>query len=643
MTYLHIDNDPLPNKYRFLYTLTIECGNTHNANPLNIFDPEQPNGAFAQKAWQLDSAKNVMGVPDPCLSFPSPPCYSVFYYHVDIALPRNRFGYLASVLDCCRPAYTNLQVDTTSIFRYEDPATGGLSNDPCTPEAGKNTVYNGISSVVRIPPIADPDKDLNSSPQFVSQDTIFFVCKDSLFSSVVQANDPDGDSVAYHFSQPYSFNVHWTCGPGNCSYVMLTRPPMLLLNYAAGFSVSQPAGSGLRLDQQSGYLHGMFPDTGTYVVPISAMEYRQGKFLDSVTKDIMIRVFDCSLLPPPKAIIPSLMNNCNDFTVQFTNNSTPDYHGYNWLRTFLWNFGDGDTSSAVYPAHTYTDTGSYKTSLIIFPGLHCADTAYSKVLIYPSVRAAFSYTDTCSNQLLTFTDQSISTSGPINKTQWKVLLLDKTIDSSNAQNLTYTFTQAPQTYTIILNIANTEGCATSDTQNVSIFPSPHPLATHDTILTLGASLALHADDGNEGVGGSFLWTPPFGLSDPESPNPILNSRMENTYYVTMINAHGCALTDSIHVIYYAGPDIYVPTAFSPNGDGRNDILTPVVVGISSGLHFRIFNRAGQLVFSSSRPGQGWDGYMNGHIAPAGTYVWEAMGLDYMKKMIVRKGTVELIR
>ncbi|HTQ28041.1 MAG TPA: gliding motility-associated C-terminal domain-containing protein, partial [Puia sp.] len=66
-------------------------------------------------------------------------------------------------------------------------------------------------------------------------------------------------------------------------------------------------------------------------------------------------------------------------------------------------------------------------------------------------------------------------------------------------------------------------------------------------------------------------------------------------------------------------------------------------GIASMQYFRIYNRWGQLIYSTSRMGEGWDGTLNGKPQDTGSYVWMVQGIDYTGKVIFKKGTMTLIR
>ena len=88
---------------------------------------------------------------------------------------------------------------------------------------------------------------------------------------------------------------------------------------------------------------------------------------------------------------------------------------------------------------------------------------------------------------------------------------------------------------------------------------------------------------------------------------------------------------------------YVPSGFTPNGDSKNDVLRAIPVGMKQLNYFRVYNRWGQLVFSTNSERKGWDGKISGALQPTGTYVWIAEGLDYRGMKLFRKGVTTLIR
>ncbi len=482
---------------------------------------------------------------------------------------------------------------------------------------------------------------MNSLPVFTSDDSIPNICINEEISHKITAFDPDGDSIAYHFSSPKTYHVTVP----TISMPMITNVRMFNdLGFQSGYSETEPAGPLLTLDPKTGLLTGKISAVGTYDIAVSAVEYRAGILLDSTVQDFYFTGYDCSILPKPQAITLDGFKSCSGFTLTFPDFSTPQYPNVLWNPTTVrWNFGDGDSSSDYTPTHTYTDTGAYPVRLIVFPGYHCADTTNTIALVYPFVNSQFSIPDSCSDQAVTFINNSSSTSGKITGTQWQVFNGKNLAFSSTEYNADFNFSVAPKTYHVFLSVTNEKGCVSTDSQYVNIVKSPPPLSFHDTLLSYGATLQLKVDDGNFNQGGQFLWSPAFGLSDPFSPDPILNSTVDNTYWVSITNKFGCIMNDSFSVKYYKGPDIYVPNAFTPNNDGINDVFRPVDIGISTLEYFNVYNRNGRLVFQTREPRQGWDGNTNGRPAPVDTYVWEAKGIDYNGKTVFKKGTVVLIR
>ena len=215
------------NNFRFFYRMTIDCGMTPVFDDLAISDPMNSDGFTLETAWIRDSSTNVTGVIDPCLVFPSAPCRSTYYYHADVALPYTAFGLLAASLNCCRP-YNAVNLDIVPEANSNSSESLAQGSPPCPGcNACIGTMSNGMASYIKIPPFSI----INSSPQITSSDTILSVCQNRPFSYQVQATDPDGDSIAYHFSAARSFTIY----EYNRQYVVKKAIPFPPLPFNPGY------------------------------------------------------------------------------------------------------------------------------------------------------------------------------------------------------------------------------------------------------------------------------------------------------------------------------------------------------------------------------------------------------------------------
>ncbi len=196
----------------------------------------------------------------------------------------------------------------------------------------------------------------------------------------------------------------------------------------------------------------------------------------------------------------------------------------------------------------------------------------------------------------------------------------------------------------VLTAYDTLGCPKPmrDTVVVSVIPKVKAFAGNDTNIVVNQPLQLQATGGVV-----YAWSPANGLSNVNIANPIatFDASIDSIIYkVRVSTAEGCFADDDIKVkIFKTGPEIFVPSGFTPNGDGRNDVLRPVVAGMKSIGYFKVYNRWGQMLFATRDAGKGWDGKFGGVDQPTGTYVFSVEATDYLDKKLVKKGTVVLIR
>ncbi len=204
--------------------------------------------------------------------------------------------------------------------------------------------------------------------------------------------------------------------------------------------------------------------------------------------------------------------------------------------------------------------------------------------------------------------------------------------------------QADITYTV--TVTDTLGCSKAITDIVKIFviPELHVFAGNDTSIVEDQPLSLPGSGATNYV---WNWLPdnlPGWLSSTTVASPTATPQDNITYYVIGTDTHGCKGTDSVNILVYTiDPDMYVPTAFTPNGDGLNDIVKPILLGMRSLNYFRIFNRFGQLVYETSEKEKGWNGIYKAKPQDPGTFVWMAQGVTYKGKTKTQKGFVVLLR
>ncbi len=315
---------------------------------------------------------------------------------------------------------------------------------------------------------------------------------------------------------------------------------------------------------------------------------------------------------------------CSGDTIQLRLNS--DGLQYTWIPAVQ--IIDATVKSPFVITNVPTN---YQVTAII-GGCSVSDGIFVNAVPYPLANAGqdFSVCYNTSGQLAGSTDGSSWTWSPATYLNNPLLL----------NPLAY----PPGTSSFVLTAFDTRGCPKPGTDTVTIFMLPKLTVSTDTdtAVVINQPVQLIATGAM-----SYTWSPPDFLSATNIADPVAifpNSAEQVRYKVIGFGEEGCR--DSAYVsikVFKTGPSVFVPTAFTPNNDGLNDLLIPVAAGISHIEYFSIYNRWGQLVFSTSMAGKGWDGRVNGQMQTSNTFIWVVKAVDYTGKPYFRKGMVTLIR
>jgi gliding motility-associated-like protein len=172
---------------------------------------------------------------------------------------------------------------------------------------------------------------------------------------------------------------------------------------------------------------------------------------------------------------------------------------------------------------------------------------------------------------------------------------------------------------------------------LSVFPT-------DTLIPLGTSIVLASNIQNylSADVNFYSWSPTTGVVCADCPYTTAVPYAHTDYTLTVNYLRNCSVSETVRVFVGEGDDFYVPNAFSPNGDGNNDVLEVYGSGLAT-VKLKIFNRWGEKIFDSGNQWMGWDGTYKGQLQNPGVYTYYAEGVYLNGKVREKKGTITIIR
>ncbi len=322
---------------------------------------------------------------------------------------------------------------------------------------------------------------------------------------------------------------------------------------------------------------------------------------------------------------------------QFTNTSTTSDGA---PMSYNWQFSDGSSLTTTDAVKTFLDPGNYNIQLMATVPGGCKDSIQHIVHVFPNGIAGFTWDSICTNRPMLFHNLSNENGSVQVNYNW---------DFNNGGPASLVKNPLPVVYTtpgqvaVTLKMVNL-GCET-DPQTIIktvLVNKQVPSIRYRTItVPEGSSQYIHVRDS---IGNSYLWRPQMQLSSYTTRyTQFFATGNDVEYMIDMPNEHTCVTTDTIQMLVLKKPGYYLPTAFTPNGDGLNDVVKPYLVGMKSLVSFSIFNRWGNLVFFSKTEGEGWDGRYKGMPQDPAVYIWILEYIDTSDKKITAKGTITLIR
>jgi gliding motility-associated-like protein len=307
--------------------------------------------------------------------------------------------------------------------------------------------------------------------------------------------------------------------------------------------------------------------------------------------------------------------------------------------TYFWGFADGSTAINAATVKSFNISGLVPVKLIANSIYNCKDSATRLVYILPNASPDFEWDNACNNRPTIFSNKT-GTNGS--------LQVNYAWDFGNSKSsilknpLPFTYDSAG-IYNVSLT-ATALGCEADPkkvVKKVAVHQIRKGLSYPDKLVPAGYNHFIWALF--DSAGATYNWFPAIQLSNSNIKAPYFYALNDVQYEITITDKNTCITKDTLQMRVFGKKGWYLPNAFTPNGDGINDIVRPYLIGMKSLTRFSIYNRSGNLLFRSERDGEGWDGTYKGRKQDSGAYVWVLEYIDTDNKAIIQKGSLLLIR
>ena len=523
-------------------------------------------------------------------------------------------------------------------------------------DAGGCTGTGGPVTLTSNPPINTPAVLLNPSCNGSANGTVTFNTAGGVTPYQYSINAGGTYQASSIFSGlaagTHTFRIRDNVGCIKDTTIILTQPTALVNVVSA----SSPAGCSNNDGSITATASGA---TGPYTYTIAGPTVNTsgastGVFTGLANGSYTITATDAQGCTTPATGTVNLIDNmylslgndttiCELGTITFNPQTNPETNIFTWT-----GINGTATSTIANPSiknavATPRDTATYEL-FAQWGGCSRRDTIVVNLLYQPIANAG-SDTAICINTTAVLSGSSSHASGGVIY-EWSPAagIADPTqpvttVDPS-ASSTSIPSPNGSNTFTYTLTVRDQYGCnfAVTDEVKVTVQPPVPAFAGHDTTAVSGTAHQLMATGGV-----SYLWSPSAPLNSANIQNPLATLTDDQKFVVQVTDIAGCIGYDTVFVKVYAGPNYYIPNAFTPNGDGLNDIFRPIPVGMVKTEWFRVFNRYGEVVFETTQWMKGWDGSFRGKQQPVGAYVWAIKGVDRNGKKIEMKGTVMLVQ